>query len=336
MSKSINTQFEYLGLVDRAHYNYRDKNVNVMNNITYMFDRSLIMFKYHNLPKTIPFREMERQLQTIGYCFITKDNDNMYSFTGGLGGIPDEYYRPTEIVIDNPYLKFNKILRINEDGVLIRNDSNCIGLTPIYAKYCTQLSETEITLMLALVNKRIQSFITASDDNTRKSAEEFMKHIYEGDLSVIGTSQLFDSFNTHDNNSKSDKTLSEIYEIIKYIKGDLFNEIGLASYNTAKKERVSNAELELNSDNLYPLVDDMLANRREGIEKVNEMYGTNITVELNSSWDYRVLNGMGVHNTKDEITIDDVNRTDKSIQNNKEENETMETNENTIKESETK
>lgn len=335
MSKSINTQFEYLGLIDRANYDYKNKTVNVMNNITYMFDRSLIMFKYHNLPDTIPYREIERQLQTVGYCFITKDNDKMYSFTGGLGGVPDEYYRPTEIVIDNPYLKFNKTLRINKDGVLIRNDSNCIGLTPIYAKYCTQLSETEITLMLALINKRIQSFLTASDDNTRKSAMEFMNKIYNGDLSVIGTSQLFDSFSTHDNNNKSDKTLTEIYEIIKYIKGDLFNEIGLASYNTAKKERVSNAELELNTDNLYPLVDDMLANRREGIEKVNEMYGTNIEVELNSSWDYRVYNGMSVHNTNDEITIDDINRADESVHNNTAENEEMEIDESTTKEDKT-
>lgn len=324
MSKSINTQFNYLGLVDRAKYDYKDKQINTFNKITYMFDRSLIMFKYHNLPDSIPFREMERQLQTIGYCVVTKVNDKLYSFTGGLGGVPDEYYRPTEIVIDNPYLNYNKSLRIDKECTLIRNDSNCIGLTPLYAKYCTQLTETEITLMLALINKRIQSFITASDDNTKASATEFIKKVYDGELGVIGTNQLFDSFTTHDNNTKSDKTLSEIYEIIKYIKGDMFNEIGLASYNNAKKERVSNAELELNSDNLYPLVDDMLANRKEGVEKLNNMYGTNVSVELNSSWDYRIFNGMGIHNTKDEITIDDTNRADQSLHNNTQENETME------------
>lgn len=324
MSKSINKQFEYLGLIERAKYNYKDKDTNVLNSITYMFDRSLIMFKYHNLPETIPEVELERLLQTTGFAVIAPVNDKLYAFTGGLGGVPDEYYRPTQIVIDNPYLKYNATLTLNKDCVFIKNDSNCIGLTPLYAKYCTQLSEAEITLILALVNKRIQSFLTASDDNTKASAENFINKIYDGDLAVIGTSQLFDGFNTHDANNKSDKTLSEIYEIIKYIKGDLFNEIGLASYNTAKKERVSQAELDLNTDNLYPLVDNMLDNRRKAVELLNSMYNLNVEVELNSSWDYRVFDGMSIHNTKDEINIDDVNRTIESDNNNKKENEEME------------
>lgn len=326
MNKSINKQFDYLGLVDRSKYDYKDKETNTTNNMIYMFDRSLIMFKYHNLPDTIPYRELERLLQTTGFACITKVNDKLYAFTGGLGGVPDEYYRPTEIIVDNPYLNFNKSLAIDRDCVLVRNDSNCIGLTPLYAKYCSQLTEAEITLVLAMVNKRIQTYITASDDSTKKSAETFIKDIFDGKLGIIGTNQLFDSFKTQDSNTRSDKSLEEIYEIIKYIKGDLFNEIGLASYNTAKKERVSNAELELNSDNLYPLVDDMLENRRVAIDKVNEMYGTNIEVELNSSWDYRVFNGMGVHNVKEEISIDDVNRTDESVHSDKTQNETGELN----------
>lgn len=329
MSKSINTQFEYLGLTAKAHYDYKDKDKNTMNKMLYMFNRSLIMFKYHNLPETIPYRELERLLQTSGFACITKVNDKLYAFYGGLGGVPDEYYRPTEIIVDNPYLKFNKSLRIDEDCVLMRNDSNCVGLTPMYAKYCSELTEAEISLVLALVNKRIQSYLTASDDNTKASAESFLQKLYDGDLGVIGTSQLFDSLQALDNNADSNKTLEEIYEIIKYIKGDMFNEIGLASYNNAKKERVSQAELELNSDNLYPLIDDMLENRRVAVDKVNEMYGTNIEVELNSSWDYRVFNGSSIHNTQEEISIDDVNRANESLSDNSQEDETIETNEST-------
>lgn len=329
MSKSINTQFEYLGLTTKAHYDYKDKDKNTMNKMLYMFNRSLIMFKYHNLPDTIPYRELERLLQTTGFACITKVNDKLYAFYGGLGGVPDEYYRPTEIIVDNPYLKFNKSLRIDEECVLMRNDSNCVGLTPMYAKYCSELTEAEISLVLALVNKRIQSYLAASDDNTKASAESFLQKLYDGDLGVIATSQLFDSLQALDNNADSNKSLEEIYEIIKYIKGDMFNEIGLASYNNAKKERVSQAELELNSDNLYPLIDDMLENRRVAIDKVNEMYGTNIEVELNSSWDYRVFNGSSIHNTQEEISIDDVNRANESLSNNSEENEPSETNENT-------
>lgn len=305
MGKSINRQFDYLGLTERAKYDYKQKEENTFNKISYMFNRSLIMFKYHNLPDSIPYRELEKLLQGEGFAIVTKVNDKLYSFYGGLGGELDEYYRPTIATVDNPYLKYNKQLRINEDCIVIRNDSNMMGLTPLFSKYCTELSEADITLILTLFNKRIQTFLTATDDSTKASAEEFIKKIVEGDLTVIGTNEIFDSFKTFDANNKTDKSLTEIYETILNIKSSMYNEIGLSAYNTAKKERISNAELELNSDNLYPLIDDMLENRREGIEKINSMFGTNIEVELNSSWDYRIYNGMGIHNTNEEIDIKD-------------------------------
>jgi hypothetical protein len=36
---------------------------------------------------------------------------------------------------------------------------------------------------------------------------------------------------------------------------------------------------------LHPLIDDMLARRKEALDEVNAMFGTNITVEFNSAWE---------------------------------------------------
>ena len=41
----------------------------------------------------------------------------------------------------------------------------------------------------------------------------------------------------------------------------------------------------MNNDALLPLVDDMLKCRERAIEKVNEMFGTEISVSLASSWE---------------------------------------------------
>jgi hypothetical protein len=51
-----------------------------------------------------------------------------------------------------------------------------------------------------------------------------------------------------------------------------------------KRESINSNESQLNDDMLHPLIDDMLAMRREALEKVNEMFGTNISVEFNSAW----------------------------------------------------
>ena len=79
-----------------------------------------------------------------------------------------------------------------------------------------------------------------------------------------------------------------------------------ANYNM-KREAINSNESQLNDDMLFPTVDDMLERRKEGIEKVNKMYGTNITVELNSSWRYNVdeINNSVQTETKTEVIEDE-------------------------------
>lgn len=52
-----------------------------------------------------------------------------------------------------------------------------------------------------------------------------------------------------------------------------------------KRERIQSAEAENDNDALLPLIDDMLNQRREMLEKFNEMFGYNVTVKLSSAWE---------------------------------------------------
>ena len=51
-----------------------------------------------------------------------------------------------------------------------------------------------------------------------------------------------------------------------------------------KRESLNSNETQLNDDMLHPFIDNMLKCRREALAKINEKYGTNITVEFNSAW----------------------------------------------------
>ena len=52
-----------------------------------------------------------------------------------------------------------------------------------------------------------------------------------------------------------------------------------------KREALNENETEINKTALIPLIDNMLKCRKEGIEKVNAMFDTNIRVELSSAWE---------------------------------------------------
>lgn len=313
---NINKQFEFLGLDNNLIYNHLDKRKNVADMVTYMFNRSNIMFKYHNLPETIPETELEKLLQTNGYAIVGKINGDLYAINGGLGGETDVYNRPTIATISVPYFNFNDTWKIDKDCVVIKNDSNAIGLIPMFVKYCTLMNENEITMMLATVNKRIQNLLSANDDNTVESAKQFLKDVFEGKTGVIAESKLFDSLKVNNSSTNTQVNLKDLFEFEQYLKASMYNEIGLSANFNMKRERLTSAEIETNSDNLYPLVDDMLNNRRLAIEKINGMFETDIEVEFNSSWDYRVFEGASIHNTETEIEETQLETTDSDVDNN--------------------
>jgi hypothetical protein len=51
-----------------------------------------------------------------------------------------------------------------------------------------------------------------------------------------------------------------------------------------KRESINSNESQLNDDMLHPLIDNMLAERKAGIKKVNDMFGTDIEVDFSGAW----------------------------------------------------
>ena len=264
------------------------------------------MFKYHNLPETIPEKILEKFLQKNGFACFAKYENDLYIFYGGLGGEPDVYYRPTICTVANPALNFSADLEIDKDCVIVDNDSYRLGLIPIIEKYSAMLVENDISTFLATVNTRITTIFAGGDDNTKNSAEEYLRNIFAGKLGVIADNTFLNSLSINPASRTKDNALTDLITQNQYLKACLLNEIGLNANTQLKKERLVTAEIENNTDCLYPFIDDMLECRRIGVEKVNKMFGTSIEVELNSSWDYRAYNGMSIHNTDEEIEIGEI------------------------------
>src|SRR5699024_3095409 len=81
-----------------------------------------------------------------------------------------------------------------------------------------------------------------------------------------------------------DNVDSHIVELKEYIKANMFNEIRINVNYNMKRERLNTSEVRMNDDYLFPLIDNMLKNRQNGITTLNEMFDLNITVDLSSVW----------------------------------------------------
>ena len=261
-----------------------DKEYMVKHNIIKMLNKSTRMFKYGNLPDTISTKDLEIQLQVGGFSIWKEVKGNLYTFRGGLGGEPNPYYLPTIATVANPALNYNKNLKIDEECVVMLNDHFYQGLMPLYSKYSRLLVEAEISLKYAIINARVPALVEADNDNTYESAVNFFKKVVDGkEYGVISSKEFFDGIRSHDFYKQA--YIKDLIEAIQYIKGSWFNEIGLNAAFNMKREAINEAEATLNEDILYPDIDTMLECRKIGLEKVNKMYGTNITVELDSVWE---------------------------------------------------
>ena len=252
--------------------------------VFYMLNRTQVMFDYENLPETIPARNLEIMLQLNGNIFFTEVEGKYYVFTGGLGGEPDVYYEPTIYTVANPALNFSKNLKIDEDGVLIRSDSYGVGLLPMFQKYAALLAENEITMRIADINNRIPFLLSAADDRTKASAEKFLKDVADGKLGVISDNAFLESLKSISTTVQNSIRLTDLIEFEQYLRAGWFNDLGINANYNMKRESISPDEAQLNDDALLPFVDDMLECRRIGLEKVNNMYGLDISVNLASSW----------------------------------------------------
>ena len=246
--------------------------------------RTQKMFKYKNLPDTIPKKDMELILQCSGAVTIAKVNDKLYAFKSSLGGVPNEYYLPTISIIANPYLKFNKSLEIDKDCVVILNDSLYQGLLPQIQHVSMLLADCDISFKFATINTRIPAIIEATNDTAKKEAEKFLEQIEKGEkLGIVAGNEFLGRLAVYDYANKN-TNVQDLIELKQYIFGTFCQEIGIQSQFNMKREAINESEASLSQDILYPFVDDMLEQRKIGVEKVNKMFGTNIEVELDSVW----------------------------------------------------
>ena len=262
----------------------KNKDTAVMAFIENTLAKTQAMFVYGGLPDTVPAEELERLLQTEGNAFFAEVNGDLYALQGAAGGEPDPYNRPTIYTVANPALRLNRSYKIGVDGIFIKNDTNGNSLLPIIGKFAVLYTDGIISLNTASILTRITMLISASDDKTKQSADEFLKKILDGDFSVIGENAFFKGVNMQTAATSNTQYITQLVELVQYYKANMLNELGLNANYNMKRERLNTGEVAMNVDVLLPYVDNMLHERQKALKQVNEMFGTEITVRLGSSW----------------------------------------------------
>ena len=302
MTAQENNLNQYLYFVNQiapgcTSWDFRDKQKSIDFKITEMLIRLQSLTEYENLPDTIQKKDLELLLMTSGFGAGFEHEGEPYILFGALGGVRDQNYEPTQAIVSNPYLNLSKTLTIGKDCVIIRNDSLRMGVLPILSKYATLMTENELSIWIASTMTRLFSIIVADDDKKLAAANKFISGIEDGKLTAIlaETSKQDKMLGTQSNgigietqpygNAGSTNAIQNLIELQQYLKASQYNDLGLNANYNMKRESLNSTESQLNDDALMPFIDDMIANREEGLDQFNKMFGTNIKVKKSSAWE---------------------------------------------------
>lgn len=286
-------EFNRLNLRDWLEGHIDDKKWLFRYHMTNKFRKTLQMFEYEGLPETIPTRILEIFTQWRGFSVFHPFEGNekypkgYYLSYGTLGGLPDYNYMPSKAIIANPYLDYYKTLQVNEECVVIPNDSMYLGMLPINNYYSAQEVENDLSMNRLKINARILALLTAVDEDTRKDLEEVMKKLENGEQSVVLDKNILDEKSIGVNplaDKQSTQTIIQLLEERQYVKGSWWNEIGVQSNYNMKRESITASENILNVDNILPLSDDMFMQRDIACKQIKKLFGLDIKVNFSSSW----------------------------------------------------
>lgn len=252
-----------------------------------------------------------------GQICITDFNDSLYACIGNRGGEPNEYYVPTIFTISNPILG-SKQVDIDVNGVVFYNTDidmfnytgNCEifsgGLYDLISQTATLLADNIISINCNQINSRITAFFTAESEAQAVAGEVVLKKMYAGKPYQILRSDLIEKLNVNPINSSASGNITELVELHNYIIADFFQSIGVKSNNVMKRERLINSEIDSQNDYLKISLLEILTSWQKGFDKVNELYGTDISVNLNPA----LLDELLEDSTSDEMVNGEVSVND--------------------------
>lgn len=258
-----------------------------------LLNMCLQMFEYENLPAGLPAREIELNLMITGHAVIMANPDKpgkMFTPLTSIAGV-DEYYQPKWAVFANPDIKKNigKQYYFDKDCICIYNNSlqTSMWYLPLdgsmytfIARYARKLADIESTVNIYTVNSRLTSIPVTDDNSVKESIKLFFKKLAAGKRSIITDSTIVEKFRNIDIVQPKQDGINDWLIARDKVLEQFYRDIGIRMYNP-KKAQVSESELESNDQLLLICHDDMLKCRQDGIEKVNNMYGTDIRVSLN-------------------------------------------------------
>jgi len=248
---------------------------------------AMSMFEWKNVPDTVDIRYLETALFERGMAVYFRDEAlGDLALNCMIGGRLNVYNIPTErrAYANNGYQ--NSLDENN--SVIIWNDMLHRNSIEKIRMFAYRLYEVQRVIDVN-INAQKTPVLIECDENNRLTMENVYNQ-YTGNKPVI-----FGNKGLSNNAFKVWKTDAPyLADKLYIIKNNIWNEaltyLGISNINVNKKERLISDEISKNLGGTVANRYSRLNERQQAVEKINKMFGTNISVEFRDDFNLELLN----------------------------------------------
>ena len=208
----------------------------------------------------------------------------------------DWYYQPKTFRVSNPNTgigAFNKEFTIGEDCELIKLTPDFGTILDVIDFYASRLAEISKGIDIGIINAKMPVILTAKNEAQAETLKKVYDKVQQGEPlvvwkniadgeEIIPTKDPFESFV---NDYQKTYIVHNLLEDAQILLDSFYTEIGLP-VAIEKKERLITSEADFASAQSQARISCWLETLKESLEKVNTMFGTEISAYASFEEEY--------------------------------------------------
>lgn len=251
----------------------------------YLIQKILSVFKFDGIPETWAKDYFMYSLFVFGFVTVFE--------TDKFGVIPqhctlsgrDVFYRPNIAMVANPLIRGAQQLRIGVDCELVKMQPDYGGCWDIVEYYADLMALTSESVVANLINSKMAYVFGAEDKASAESLKKLYDQIASGEPAAFADKKLFNedgspSWVLFTQNLSQNYIGSKLLEDLAKIDSRFNTDIGIPNVNIAKASGVTDSEVRSNNVDTQSKCKIWLETIQNGLDKVNNMFGLNITATL--------------------------------------------------------
>ena len=253
----------------------------------YLLQKAIAIFKWE-LPETWAKNYFLYVLYCWGYiAVVNTDKFGVICQGCSLSGY-DVFYQPTHATIANPLLRGILQPRIGSQCELIRLQPDYGSIMDKINFYADMLALSAETAGTNLFNSKLAYVFACASKSGAESMKKAYDKIASGEPAAFLDKDLFNedgspNWMMFNQDLRNSYIAGDILEDMRKWELKFCTDLGIPNSNTDKKERLITAEVEANDEEVKLWADLALENLQASCERVNNMFGTDLSVE----WRFR-------------------------------------------------